>query len=172
MVSQWQRRRSEFNHDWLKNRYLTAISKWMNVLDGHIEDPVFETIFLRQILPQWEDRVGNVRELIGTFEFEMSPARLLDQEPLCALSGEHKQWLADALHRLWMARRPVRQRVEEAFAAIEGADSAYRVLVQRIETRTQAAGLIPTRDAFAAFGARCRILARCIEVFPSTVEVV
>ena len=76
----WQKRRSEFNHDWLKNRFIPALAKWLNLLDDRIEDLSFEHTFVETVLPQWEDHREEALALPRDFEQEMSPRTLLRPE--------------------------------------------------------------------------------------------
>ena len=44
--SNWQERRNEFNHDWLKNVYMQALGNLIRVLDGRVIDHPFLETFL------------------------------------------------------------------------------------------------------------------------------
>jgi hypothetical protein len=96
----WQRRRSELNHDWLKNRYLPALAKWINILDDYVEDYGFEKDFLELTLPQWEEHRLLVIALIESFEIEMSPGIQLSHPPLSHLPESTKMWLHSLILRV------------------------------------------------------------------------
>src|SRR5207248_1082717 len=93
----WQRRRSAFNHDWLKNQYLTALASWINLLDsrGGYRDAAFESVFVPEILPQWELSREEALSLARTFDWEMSARQLFQYPPLLRSDSDTKQWLGD-----------------------------------------------------------------------------
>ncbi len=52
----------DFNHNWLKNRYLPALYRFLNLLRDEIEDPEFGTLFLTTHFRAWEHDRGLVAE--------------------------------------------------------------------------------------------------------------
>src|ERR1044072_7135922 len=125
MRNRWQKRRNTFNHDWLKNQYMPALARYLNLLDGLIEDDEFAQSFVSQILPEWESHREEAANLIKSFECEMSPQRLLECSPLSRCDEHTKRWLGNLMHALWLKRYPVAQWVTDAMHAVENADAAY-----------------------------------------------
>jgi hypothetical protein len=174
MVNAWQRRRSEFNHDWLKNRYLPALSKWLNLLDGKIEDPAFESTFLKVIFGQWEEQSPRALKLVQDFEKEMSPRTLLEFPPLSILASSTKAWLGPLVHELWLARYPVRNWIDSAVAVVRSLDMAYERVLECLSERQTDVSVVQVglcRPVFAEFRLDCHRLARAVEAFPSKVTV-
>ena len=174
IVAEWQKRRSDFNHDWLKNRFLPALAKWINLLDDLIEDTIAEASFVNSVLRQWEGHGKVAIALAQDFEVDMSPARLFEGIEWLRRRGNN-EWLQKLVHQLWLARYPVQEWVTDALACTERADAAYQRLqmglLQCKETRSIVA-LRHLRPQFAEFRDCCHILAQAIGKFPSEVWVV
>lgn len=176
-IPRWQARRSQFNHDWLKNQYLTALDKFLNILDDRIEDDEAEANFIARILPLWRCKSGEVKSLIEDFEREMSPATLFAHPPLANLDAETREWLSDLTHELWLVRYAVRQKlVVEAFLTVKDADIAYESLCCALSEYTDsitpshtAAAMRSFRPLFGQFRQGCFQVAQAIERFPSEV---
>jgi len=169
MTTAWQKQRSEFNHDWLKNRYLPALAKWVNILDDRVEDLEFEREFPKTGLYQWLEYTPHVYLLADQFESEMSPRILVDQDPLSGLPVATRKWLGPLVHNLWLTRYPVQQWVADAIAATDAANAAFEVLVNSIAASQSATleELRPLRHAFTTFQGLCQALARKVEEFPA-----
>lgn len=174
MISAWQKQRSRFNHDWLKNQFLPALARWLNLLDDLIEDPEFERSFIPTFLAQWESQRAEAQRLANRFEEEMSPACLLDQPPLARFGEQDKAWLKSLVHNLWLQRYAVSAQVDEALAAIRDADAVCVAIQRRLDSSAEPptaaderAHLIQWRE----FRAYCQKLAKAIEAFPNQVKV-
>ena len=174
MSISWQKQRGQFNHDWLKNRYLPAIAKWMNLLDKRVEDASFLTAFPSTILPQWMEYRRQAQLLAETFEVQMSPRVLLDALPLSGLSSTDRNWLGAAIHGLWIVRYPAKKWVADAASAIKAVDTAYKQLQEVIAMKegTDVEHFRAHRSDFSRFQDCCQALARTFEQFPVKVLVV
>jgi hypothetical protein len=173
MSPSWQVRRSKFNHDWLKNRYLPAVAKWINILDGLLEDPEFERLFPTAILPQWEAQSINAVGLIDAFSREMSPGTLMNEPIFRQLPASTRSWLAPLVTELWLNRNPVVQWQENAKEALVQAGERYSILQRTLSTVREPAGLSSPEllKQFGEFRDACQQVAKCIEAFPSDVLV-
>lgn len=172
---QWQKRRSAFNHDWLKNRYMPALAKYLNLLDSRLEDRVFERSFVSNILPEWQKHRDEALALARDFEFEISPQRLFEAPPLSNCDEATKEWMGNLVHSLWLRRYPVRQWVLDAVEAAGQAEAAYQTLLTCLEScaDTRSAEMTkPYSAQFAAFRTRCQELANAVSKFPSEVKVI
>ena len=171
----WQRRRIEFNHDWLKNRFLPAIAKSINLLDGELEDLEFEQKFVARDLAEWELSRSQILSLTADFEIQMSPRTLFEQVPLSCCDDDTREWLGQLVHDFWLSRYPVRQWIEHATECTRAADKTYNRLHLELDqcpdTRS-ATALRPLRPLFAEFWQACMNLAKAIERFPSEVLVI
>jgi len=170
----WQKRRAAFNHDLLKNRYLIALSKWLNLLNGEIEDARFEKLFISSLLPMWEDARKEVFNIAIDFEKQMSPAILFDAQPLSNCTAFTKTWLPFVVHELWLERCDVRSKVEDLLQKIDAADASYKLiqsLLQSLMPDTSAQTLQVHYQAFNNFREDCTELAKCLEHFPDEVNI-
>ena len=170
MLTAWQRRRSEFNHDWLKNRFLPALAKAVNVLDSVVEDELFEKEFPHFLSLQWCLHRGEAFTLAHNFRNEMSPAALLNQEHFFSTSGE---WLPELVDALWLSRNPVQMWIDETVNCAMAADAAYLKLEERFAENCNATlqVLKGHEPLLLQFQTSCQELAKAIERFPSRILV-
>jgi hypothetical protein len=174
MTRLWHKRRSEFNHDWLKNRYMPALAKFLNLLDDKVEDEDFERAFVSSIFPEWEAHQEEVMCILRDFESEMSPKTLFCQPPLSKCDEQTKQWLGDLVHSLWLAKYPIKQWIEKAIMAANRVDMTYHHTVKTLESCTDTQSAQTLRRFYSMFdGYRrdCQELAIAIEKFPSEVKI-
>lgn len=173
MAHEWQSRRSAFNHDWLKNRFLTATSSFLNVLNGLIEDPEAGKRFVHETLPQWPERMTEGSCLIADFETEMSPRNLFERSPLSRCGSATMKWLPDLVHFLWCHHLNADSLCADAQNALKKADAAYRGVAEVVQNFSgEVEALCPFRERFEAFRAACEQVSRMINRFPSEIKVV
>lgn len=174
MKTDWQKRRSEFNHDWLKNEFFRHLSAFVKRLESSNPDPARLTEFINEDLSAWERRRADAQWLLATFETEMSPARLFRQSPLKHARSDTKTWLSRLVHELWKVRHPVEDWLKDTQAAFAQADDAYTQIKQTLrrnggEFRLQ---LDSFRDLAVLFRDRCSRLNSAMSEFPSEIKVV
>lgn len=171
----WQKLRGRFNHDWLKNQYMPALAKYLNILDDRVEDEEFERSFVSEILPEWEHHRAEALMLARDFEGALSPRCLFEMPPLSRCDETTRQWLGDLAHALWLRRYPVEQWVSAAIAAIESADHAYRRLRELLQESQEdddaAQATRAHHEQFVEFRALCQNLANAVSRFPSEIKV-
>ena len=126
--AQWEVRRSEFNHDWLKNRYLNSLNAFVKRLEASAVDSERIAEFVTQDLPQWDERRLHATDLVASFENEMSPRTLFHQPPLNQVDDNTKQWLGSLAHWLWLSRCDVRTSLERIRVATDRVDKLYQGL--------------------------------------------
>lgn len=174
MQENWQKRRSVFNHDWLKNQFMPALAKLINIIDHRVRDDNFVESFLTLTLPVWEPHLSELMSILRDFENEMSPRRLFDRLPLSGCSPQTREWLASVTHSLWLRRKPVDQWIAEAIRQAEMTNSAYIRIRQKLQngvTARTVGSLQPIRSQFAEFRDCCEALASAISQFPREVDV-
>jgi hypothetical protein len=175
MTSDWQKRRSEFNHDWLKNRFLTAVASFMNILDDLVEDTETERSFVGEILPQWPGRAREAARLVADFETQMSPTTLFARPPLCCCGSASASWLPNLVHLLWCRRIGIDVLCIDAARSLADANVAYKnlseVLAQCADC-SSAEALRPFLSHFRTFRSACEKVSGMISRFPSRIELV
>ncbi len=173
-VRYWQKRRSAFNHDWMKNQYLQALDDWINLLDDKQEDKELERTFISEKLPLWEENRGDIIWLYETFEVEMSPRVLFDEPFLVNADSNTKEWLGNLIHVIWLERYGIKAILDRLFVAIQGVDIAYgrlRDALKAVPDTMSIGSLRPLRSLFADFRSACGAVASAVEKFPSEVLV-
>jgi hypothetical protein len=172
-VNSWQKRRCEFNHDWLKNQLIQDLGKAINIADGRVVDPPFLPKLWTKLRSEWTAQCEEAESLVRSFEYEMSPGRLFERVPLERIPGEGIDWLPSLTHGLWVARQPVRQWVGEARAELDAARHACSALLSKMDK----IGAVHTREDLRAirpflvdFRARCQSLGGAISDFPSEIK--
>lgn len=173
LTTTWQERRSDFNHDWLKNKYLNGLTAFIERLQSSQPDRERLIEFLHHRFPSWEARRDQLTWLRDTFEDEMSPRRLFEVLPLNRCDEQTKTWLGELVHALWLARYPKKTSIQTVCAAFETADRQYEHLrralkdVEMVEV-AYLAGLLPD---FCTFKESCLALSIAISRLPNHILV-
>lgn len=174
VTSLWQKRRSKFSHDWLKNQFTPALAKFLNLLDDKIEDAKFERSFVALVLPEWESYREEASALALDFHEEMSPKRLFHQLPLSRCDEHTREWLGDLAHNLWLVRYSVDQWGSDASAQAANTDLSYVRLREAMQNCTDvksAPALRQFRHYFVEFRKCCLDLAVAMEKLPGEMRV-
>jgi hypothetical protein len=170
----WQTSRSRFNHDWLKNRFLPSISKFLNILDEKVEDPEFESCFLKRVLPEWQFRLSEGFVLASSFDSQMSPRLLFGEPPLTCVPAATRRWLEPIVHELWKNRCSADQLCDRLTRNLCEADNAYRSLVFQLNRQGERPSpeyLLGLRQQCDEFRTHCEAVAESLEPFPRGIEV-
>jgi hypothetical protein len=168
----WQLRRSEFNHQWLKNRFLSSLDTIGNVLSGRIRSDGYIADFLRDDLTEWPSRSLEARSLLESFDTEMAPSVLFDAEPLDGWEIETRDAAAKVIDELWQRRYSGSQLVADGLLRLEDVDAQYDSLAEYAGGEPRLFETHEFRQAFQEFRMACRDLARAIEKLPSRIRVV
>lgn len=136
MQCTWQLKRSEFNHDWLKNQFLNRLNAFLERLRGSKPDAEKLSRFVREHLPEWNAHEPEARWLIDCMESELSPKRFFDQPPLNRCDAETKGWLPVVVHDLWLCRYPVRELQEKAGGLLTAVNAQYAKLDAALKNST------------------------------------
>lgn len=175
MMYSWQDRRSRFNHDWLKNEFIPALTKWMNVLEDRVEDLTFEKEFFAKYFLQWESHSKEAICLLDDFEKEMSPRVLFNEYPLANCEQSTKVWLVEMTHTLWLARYSVEEIDANARTCIDKVNAIYIELQAAMKNCTEVREVRQFRtfrNQFKEFLSACSNLGMAIERFPNKIVAV
>lgn len=169
----WQRRRSEFNHQWLKNKLLSALDCAANVMRGKLKGGDYVGDVVENDIREWERRRVDLDRLLADFESEMSPQALFEILPLSHWEPELKATMGELLHCLWLSRYPVKDWVEDARKAAQSVNRSYEQLIHTFAAGATAndSGEREFVARFETFRSACRSLAKSIEQFPKTILV-
>lgn len=174
MILNWHKKRNEFNHDWMKNKYIPALGTWMNLLDDKLDNDEIEKSFIESKLPEWELHRSLAIALLHDFETEMSPRMLFSKPPLFNCDEDTKQWLGELIHCLWLERYSVKGLVKNATERAKNTNAIYEKLCNSLKNCKnihKIKELKKYRELFSEFLKACRELSEAIEKFPSEVKV-
>ena len=157
MLTDWDRRRSEFNHDWLRNSYLRSLVAFLARLDRTPDSPIVRD-YLTEGFPMWARKREEVRWLAGHLADCLSPKNLFDDKPLSLASAETKAWLPDAVNQVWMLRYHIDEVVAELIARIDAVDTLYEELSRGVQQAVRGVAPIEFRSGFVAYDSACRKL--------------
>ena len=127
--TEWERRRSRFNHDWLKNRFLVEVGSFENSLSGKGYSVKKALNTLRDVMEQWLEQRKRLGGIIRDFENSMSPATLMDLPPLKNMDDATRRWLKPLIHQLWWKGRGNEIRKDAAEEALMRANKKYELLL-------------------------------------------
>ena len=175
MQSNWLNIRSEFNHDWLKPKYLNAAQSFLDRLASNdsSERPIRE--FLQVDFPEWGSRSAEAWQIIQHFESEMSPATLFKSVvPQYKCNRYDNGWFFEIIHALWLERANVRQLVTDASIQLRKVDQGFAKISERLSSYADhtVQCLKTDRHVWQMFVDDCRQFSRCLSKFPSKVELV
>lgn len=172
-MERWQRKRCAVNQDLLKNQFMPALAKLINVLDGRVVDPTFHPAFLKRLQEEWDGLHADVDDRLRSFEKEMSPRRLFERLPLANCSPQVAGWLPCLIHELWLSREPVRQRTVEGVGNLTGADRADSAIMKELDRVGSAPSmddLRRMRSLFVEFRERCQALGSAVSNFRAEIK--
>ncbi len=179
LISSWQNRRSAFNHDWLKNKYLNRLDGFINRLEIPDSDSFRLFRFLNDDFPEWKKQQSKVEDLLETFEMEMSPKSLFKKDPLNHCDNETIIWLGQLIHALWLARYPIKEWSYVAQNAFRNVNDQYNSIGEVLkskkldcESEDYQTALKPLIPRFFQFKQTCEELSRAIGMFPHQILVV
>ena len=170
----WQLRRSELNHNWLKNVYVGYFARMQGILDGVVEDPEGLALFLDE-LPQWERRREEFTALASSYEIAMSPRGLLEHAPMSNLPLHERRWLGDVIHVLWMAKYQVAddaRLIGTRAIAVNRAYDAVQKCLSGLPSAPQVKDIALCRGELANLRVACLDLTKAVHRLQSEVRVV
>ena len=179
LISSWQNRRSAFNHDWLKNKYLNRLIAFIERLKISNSDLSRLYRFLEDDFPEWKKQRSEIQNLLEIFEMEMSPKSLFKKEPLNRCDNETIIWLGQLIHALWLTRYPIKEWIYAAQDAFRNVNDQYNNIVKVLkseklgcESEDYRATLKPLISHFLQFKKACEELSHAVGMFPHQILVV
>lgn len=167
----WLSRRNRFNHDWLKNQYLMALGKLLNVLDDRIEDDGFVEQFLNGELQTWEHEFHEAQQLIDHFASSMSPQVLFDRVPFSHATGT-LPWLPSLTDVLWREKHQIDVLTTTARDALLAANQDYLLIIANLnQSDNQPLDYKELYPLLVKFTENCRRLAEAVGTFPNRILV-
>ena len=131
---EWERLRSRFNHDWLKNRFQSAVGSFLNSLSGK-GFPIKDTLgTMPVVMGEWPGELEQLKGVLQDFERVVSPETLLELPPLINMDDATRRWLKPLIHQLWWKGRGNEKLKNAAEEAITRANEEYKRLNELLKT--------------------------------------
>ena len=169
-VTRWQRARTAFNHDWLKNRYLPRLAAYLNIITGRASNPRWIREFDQMVLAEWRTHAAEGRRVLEAFESAMAPGAALARTR--RFTGDARAWLLVVADSLWRTRLDIDAKCSAARAQFDAAEQAFVTLDGRFGSMPQTSSLEELEDCLKAFQAECETLAACVARLPREVRFV
>ncbi len=170
MPDEWQLRRSELNHQWLKNELIRHLRAFVARLEATDPDEKRIAEFAREDWPKFAARREEIIDLLVSAEQALSPQRLFEQTPLSRFEPGMRAWLSRLVHDLWLARTPVKQQICAAGVALDSATRLYMEL-DALVVSAEPEVLRPALESLVAFEGDVMRLSACLSQLPRKVQV-
>lgn len=157
---QWNAKRNNINHDWLKNKIHTYLMGYIHNWGKKSAGSRFMSIW-SQCAPQ----LVEIRTLIEQFPESMSPRVLFEESPLSRCDADTKSWLGEFVHQVWMRKYAVLTMQQEALDALDRVETLQNELAQAIELNNL------KKENLERFSEACTVLISKISAFPHEVIV-
>lgn len=132
MQEAWQQQRARLNHDWLKNQWIPALSKFVRLIQGEVIDDSGFDSFYKCLQEEFPIKIQRIDLLVQQFTIDMSPRRLFERLPLLICDDETRSVVGDLVHELWMVRMNVAENIDSAASAVKRAQCAGRRLFKQL----------------------------------------
>lgn len=157
VVVAWQRRRAEFTHDWLRNRFLPRVLAYLTLGRSGVRAGRQTVESLAVSLREWPARGGDSLQLADEFCEIMSPLRVVENIA-STLSPGVASFLRHTALESWKLRHQVPALIDDVRSAYHAANESY---VEWAASDSE----IPLQ----AMALECERLARTLSKLPSRV---
>jgi hypothetical protein len=124
----WFQRRSDLNHNRLKNQFLMALANVLSVLDHEVDGNGFEERFCTKILPKWTQLNDEIRDLVHCVEEETAPSRWMAGWKRVRENKVDYEWLGELVDELWKTRHGIDALKKESVKSLDHAQVVYEQL--------------------------------------------
>ncbi len=133
----WNIRRANFNHDFLKHSFMNSLQAWGSELDFEGNNSNISNM-LADILNKWSDRKLELETLLTDAYSALSPSRFVYLEPISTLHEEQRSWLDLVAHDLWLEKTNISTSLTEIREQADELDLLISKLLSG--TRIESAG--------------------------------
>ncbi len=171
-MNTWQKRRIEFNHDWMKNKYLISMDAFIvRMHDLKESSGVSERLeeFINNRFFEWDNHKKDAEWLIENYEHQMSPKVCLNSDILKYYSEEDKEWMGELIHKLWLIRNPVDEWIDDSNEAFNKVEKLFQDIKAQLSRHKQhnAKYLLSMKAVFENFCEACINFSETISQFPN-----
>ena len=157
-AAHWQRRRAEFSHDWLRNRFLPRLHARLALVRAGVHAHPLTMNSLDNGIREWPDRGAEALQLADTFDTMMSPLRWVENLAP-SLGPDVASFVRCTTEEAWRTRHQVDAIVREIRARHSEADRCYEEWVRRPSSNT----------ALRDLARHCERLAQALSRLPSRI---
>ena len=125
----WSRARSDFNHAWLKNRFIVSLSKAQKVLEGAVQDDaIWDDV--SGLLAEWPARKAEALRVLEDYPEAVSPRKNVESDVGVNIDTETTNWLAELAHQRWSVAEQPEECLSKAREAMAALDAQIEVVNQ------------------------------------------
>jgi hypothetical protein len=169
--SAWQKRRSDFNHDWLQNKFIMTLADWSKSIDKERWIDCTQQSFEDEIVIAWNANYSQISLLMSDYRKSMSPRVLLENGTIKRMTPPWRNLLGEILHSLWMARCNVLARSRKVIDAYTTADKVYQSLNTEFPKALAAKDKELLKSMFDIFRGHCQVLRNTVTALESSIRV-
>lgn len=136
---EWQRKRSDFNHGWLKNRLIVGLIKCLRVVEGRVGDQNMLQA-MSDLLDEWPRMRSRIEEVLAFAESFLSAPIPTDASDVAWLGEENCAFLLEVERQIWLGRDHVDRQLLASRMAVVELNDALCELHQPISV-----GIAPTK---------------------------
>lgn len=129
-AAHWQRRRAEFSHDWLRNRFLPRLHARLALARAGVHAHPLTMKSLDDGIREWPDRGSEALQLADTFDMMMSPSRWVENL-VPVLGSDVAAFVRCTTEEAWRTRHRIDARIGEIRLRHSEADRCYGEWVRR-----------------------------------------
>jgi len=128
----WDRQRSEFNHGWLKNRFVTCVLRCKRVAEGVVEDDMAcEDLY--ELVSGWDSLRRSATQILSEMESRIAAPVLPSSEDVLILGESTCRYLLEVERQRWLQLSNACSRVREAEESLKAFDDEVRRIRPHID---------------------------------------
>lgn len=170
----WFQRRSDLNHNRLKNQFLMALANVLSVLDHEVDGNGFEERFCTKVLPKWAQLNDEIRNLVHCVEEETAPSRWMAGWKRLRENKVDYEWLGELVDELWKTRHGIVALRQETVKCLDHTQAVYDQLIRLLQDGRffpkSPEQIKQFKQAVIDFHDACEEVSDCLSRFPSEAQ--
>jgi hypothetical protein len=168
----WQKRRSDFNHDWLQNNFIVTLSDWSKSIKRGNWGACTQELFLEEIVSEWEVHNDQLLSLLADYENHMSPRAFVEDSLIIENRDlQYQHFLGELMHNLWLVRYDVSTKTRKVSDAYATAHQGYMDLKATFPNALGMQDKEHLTRLFDKFKSSCLILRKRLHPLESSIRV-
>ncbi|MFC1606842.1 hypothetical protein ACFL47_02635 [Candidatus Latescibacterota bacterium] len=173
VISQaWQKRRSDFNHDWLQNNFIVTLSDWNRNIQKGKWHLISNQLFEQEIVDPWNTSDDQIPALLLDYTEYMSPRTfLVDSDHIKNMTPGWQHIIGDMMHSLWLVRYDVLARIKEVSDANTASNQAFDTLKSAFANALEKQDTELLLRLFDEFKGHCLALRQALSPLESSIRI-